>query len=83
MKEEMATLEKNETWLLVKFPKGKRAICRWMYAQKEDLLVSQCLRHNARMVAKGYAQKKCIDYNKVFLLVVKYTSIWILLAFIT
>ena len=34
------------------------------------------------LVAKGYAQKKDIDYNEIFSPVVKHTSIWVLLVMV-
>ena len=38
--------------------------------------------YNARLVTKGYAQKKDIDYNEIFSPVVKYMSIRMLLAIV-
>lgn len=38
MLEEMASLQKNKTWKLVKLPKGKKAIgCKWIFRKKEAL----------------------------------------------
>jgi len=38
------------------------------------------VRYKARLEAKGYAQREGIDYNEVFLPVMKHSSIQILLA---
>ena len=39
-------------------------------------------RFKACLVAKGYTQKKGVDFNKVFSLVVKHSSIKVLLAMV-
>lgn len=67
MENEMSSLEKNETWELLKFPNKKRAIgCKWVYTKKEGKQGSQSLIYKARLVAKEYAHNKGIDYYKVF-----------------
>lgn len=58
MNKEMKSLHDNSTYELVKLPKGKRALKnRWVYQlkQKENTSLPQ---YKARLVVKGYNQKK-------------------------
>ncbi|KAH9672468.1 hypothetical protein KPL70_017737 [Citrus sinensis] len=73
----------EETWELVKSPKGKRAIGnKWVYTKKQGSPNQTTPRYKARLVAKDFAQKEGIDYNEVFSSVVKHTCIRILLALV-
>ena len=77
MEQEMKSLDRNWTWALVDLLENSKAIgCRWVFRKKNNE------QYKTRLVAKGYAQKKEIDYNEIFSLVVKHTSIWMLLAIV-
>ena len=51
MMEEMESLHKNETWVLVKRPKGKRTVrCKWAYRKKEGIPEVEDARFKARLI---------------------------------
>lgn len=53
--EEMVSLKKNETWILVPFPEGKKAIgCKWVFKRKTGL-DGNIEKYKMRLVAKGYS----------------------------
>jgi hypothetical protein len=81
MKEEMDSLENNQTWDLVQLPAGKRALRnKWVYKLKEEDGGEK--RYKARLVVKGFAQKKGIDFDEIFSPVVKMTSIRTILSLV-
>lgn len=66
MERELKSLAKNNTWVLENLPKGKKAIpCKWVYKIKinPDGSVDK---YKARLVIKGYSQKKGTDYDETF-----------------
>lgn len=70
VKEEIDFLVNNQTWDLVKFPAGKIALQnKWVYRLKEEDGGQK--RYKARLVVKGFAQKKCIDFDEIFLPLLK------------
>ena len=79
MNDEMRSLEKNDTWVLTELPAGKRALLnKWVFIIKTEPYGKR--RFKARLVVKGYSQRKGIDYAEIFSPIVKLTSIKILLS---
>jgi hypothetical protein len=80
MREEMASIEQNNTWKLVDMPRGHKAIgLKWVFKIKRDE-ASRIVKHKARLVAKGYVQQQGIDFDEVFAPVARMESIRMLLA---
>jgi hypothetical protein len=73
MKDEMDSLVNNHTWDLVQLLAGKRELQnKWVYKLKEEDGGEK--RYKARLVVKGFAQKKGIDFDEIFSPIVKMTS---------
>ena len=81
MKEEMDSLVHNQTWNLVQFPTGIIPLQnKWVYKLKEEGGGKN--RFKARLVVKGFAQKKGIDFDEIFSPIVKMTSIRTILSLV-
>nr|GEU55784.1 retrovirus-related Pol polyprotein from transposon TNT 1-94 [Tanacetum cinerariifolium] len=81
IKEEMGSLRKNKTWELVDHLAGQKLVsCEWLFKIKKGIKGVQKPRYKARLVARGFTQRAGIDYNKVFSLIVRHTSIQVILA---
>ncbi|CAH9127437.1 unnamed protein product, partial [Cuscuta epithymum] len=81
MKDELDSLDKNQTWSLVKLPPGKKALeNKWVFRIKDEADGSK--RYKARLVVKGFQQKKGVDYNEIFSPVVKMTTIRLILGIV-
>src|SRR5882762_6935949 len=79
MDEEMDSLVRNQSWDLVKLPAGKRVLQnKWVYSLKEEDGGKK--RYKDRLVVKGFAQKKGIDFDEIFSPNVKMTSIRTILS---
>lgn len=62
MKEEMNSLKKNGTWILVEQPKNQKLVgCRWIFKRNEGIPGVELPRYKARLVAKGFTQKERVD----------------------
>ena len=76
----MKSLHDNHTFDLMKLPKGKRALDnRRIYKVKHESN-TMSPRYKARLVVKGFSQRKGVDFNEIFSHVVKMSSIRIVLS---
>ncbi|RVX02202.1 Retrovirus-related Pol polyprotein from transposon TNT 1-94 [Vitis vinifera] len=81
MKDEMDSLLGNQTWELTELPVGKKALHnKWVYRIKNEHNGSK--RYKARLVVKGFQQKKGIDYTEIFSPVVKMSTIRLVLGMV-
>jgi hypothetical protein len=81
IKEKMDSLANNQTWDLVQLPIGKRALQnKLVYKLKEEDGGEK--QYKARLVVRGFAQKKGIDFDEIFSLVIKMTSIRTILSLV-
>lgn len=81
MQEEMQSLHENSTYKLVDLPKGKRALKKWVYKFKTEENNSRPI-YKARLVVKGFGQKKGIDFEEIFSPVVKMSFIRVALGLV-
>jgi hypothetical protein len=80
MLEEMRSIEENGTWYLSELPPGRRAIgLKWGFKVKRDEQ-GRIVKHMSRLVVKGDAQRRGLDYDEVYVLVAQLDSIRLLIA---
>ena len=78
--EKMPSLHKNQTYDLVKLPKGIRPLKKkWVYKLKKNADGS-IAKYKAWLVVKGFEQKEGIDFSEIFAPVVKMTSIRVVMS---
>jgi len=66
MDEEIAAIERNNTWELSELPQGARPIgVKWVFKKKMNAQ-GEIERYKARLVAKDYRHREGIDYAEVF-----------------
>ena len=83
IKEEMLAIDQSHTWELESPPLHCKPIgLKWIFKVKKNPR-GEVIRHKARLVVKGYSQKKGVDYEEVFALVVRFETIRALIALAT
>ena len=66
IKSKLDSMYSNQVWDLVKVPNGIKPIgCKCVYKRKRGM-DGKVETFKARQVAKGYTQKKGIDYEETF-----------------
>ena len=77
---ELSQLASFKTWRLEDLPAGKNLVSsRWVFDLKKNQQ-GEVTKFKARLVARGFSQKKGIDYIETFAPTVKYNSLQMLLA---
>ena len=79
-KDEILSIEKNDTWELVDLPLGVKPIgLKWVFKIKRNADGS-ISKFKARLVAKGYVQRHGVDYDEVFAPVARIETIRLVIA---
>ena len=66
MRDEIQSMRHNGVWEVVELLEGHRSIgCKWVYKTKRDLK-GKIEKFKVRLVAKGFTQRKGVDYEAIF-----------------
>ena len=80
MKEELSSIEKNQTWEPTDLPEGKNVISlKWLFKTKY-LADGSVQKYKARLVVRGFTQQQGIDYEETFAPVARFETVRIILA---
>jgi hypothetical protein len=82
MQEELNNFTRNEVWHLVLRPNQNVVGTKWVFRNKQDEH-GVVTRNKAQLLAKGYSQVECLDFDETYATVARLESIRILLAYAT
>jgi hypothetical protein len=82
MQEELNNFTRNEVWHLVSRPNQNVVGTKWVFHNKQDEH-GVVIRNKAQLMANGYSQVECLDFDKTYAPVARLESIRILLAYAT
>lgn len=79
--DKLESIDENEVWELVDLKDEVKPVIntRWVFKKKMDAK-GVVKRHKARLVARGFTQKKGVNFNETFAPVAKFTSLRLLFA---
>ncbi|GJY08026.1 retrovirus-related pol polyprotein from transposon TNT 1-94, partial [Tanacetum coccineum] len=81
MQEELHQIDRLQVWELVDKPFGKNVIkLKWLWKNKKDE-DQTVIRNKTRLVAKGYAHERGIDFEESFALVARLEAVRIFIAY--
>ena len=80
MSTEYEALMENKTWVLVDLPPGKKPIkTKWVFRTKRGV-TGEIESYKARLVGKGYAQRKGVEYEETYAPVIRHGSLRFIFA---
>lgn len=80
MADEIAALQKNDTWLIVpQDPSMNILSLKWVYKHKMDDK-GKIIRHKAQLVAVGLKQLTDVDFTETFAPVAKLATVHLILS---
>ena len=79
MQSKMDSMYTNKVWTLLDALEGVNPIgCKWVYKKKIGV-DGQVGTYKARLVAKDFKQKQCVDYDETFSPVAMLKLVWLCL----
>ncbi|CAH2101207.1 unnamed protein product [Euphydryas editha] len=79
IREELQSLEENETWKLIDKNNDKTVTSKWVFCVKRNL-DGDIERYKARLCARGFTQTKDVDYKETFSPTTRYDPIRVILS---